>query len=209
MATTGGVRSADAGLVTVPNAVSALRILGVPVFVYLILGPHSDGWALAVLIVGGGSDWVDGKLARLLGQYSRIGELLDPVADRLYMVVVPVAFAVRGVIPWWIVGVLLARELVLAATLPAYRSRGLGPPQVHYLGKAATFTLMIAMPVLLVGYGDYAVAPAFHTSGWALLLWGIGLYAWTGVLYVVQAVMTVRTLPRASVRAGGVPHAGW
>lgn len=208
MATTGDRPRADAGPFTVPNAVSALRMLGVPVFVYLLLGPHADGWALAVLIVGGGSDWVDGKLARFLGQYSRVGELLDPLADRLYMIVVPVAFAVRGVIPWWVVGVLLAREVLLAATLPAYRRRGLGPPEVHYLGKAATFTLMIAMPVLLVGYGDYGVAPAFHTWGQALLLWGIGLYAWTGALYVVQAVMMARALPRTSERADGVPPAG-
>ncbi len=196
MSTTQDGRRADKGPLTVPNLISGLRILGVPLFLYLVLGPHADGWALAVLLVSGASDWVDGKLARLLDQYSRIGELLDPVADRLYMVAVPVAFAVRGIIPWWIVGLLLARELVLAATLPLYRSRGLGPPEVHYLGKAATFTLMIAMPVLLAGHGDSAIAVTLHPWGWALLLWGLGLYLWTGVVYVLQALMTARAVPR-------------
>ncbi len=198
MQTTDGAQRAGSGPLTVPNLISALRIAGVPVFLYLVLGPHADGWALAILLVSGASDWLDGKLARLLDQSSRLGELLDPVADRLYMAAVPVAFAVRGILPWWVVGVLLGRELVLAATLPLYRSRGLGPPQVHYLGKAATFTLMIAMPVLLAGYGDSGVAHALHPWGWALLLWGVGLYVWTGLVYVLQAVLTARALPRVA-----------
>ncbi|MDN5757753.1 MAG: CDP-alcohol phosphatidyltransferase family protein [Tomitella sp.] len=186
----------DSGPLTIPNLISGLRILGVPLFLYLVLGPQADGWALAVLLISGGSDWVDGKLARLLDQSSRLGALLDPVADRLYMVAVPVAFAVRGIIPWWVVAILLARELILAGTLPLYRSRGLGPPDVHYLGKAATFTLMIAMPVLLAGHGDSDVAAAFYPWGQALLIWGAALYVWTGILYGAQAALTVRALPR-------------
>ncbi len=200
MSTTQDGRRADSGPLTVPNLISGLRILGVPLFLYLVLGPQADGWALALLLISGASDWVDGKLARLLDQYSRLGELLDPVADRLYMAAVPIAFAVRGILPWWVVGVLIARELVLAATLALYRSRGLGPPEVHYLGKAATFTLMIAMPVLLAGYGDSAVATTLHPWGWALLIWGVGLYVWTGLMYVAQAWLTARALPR--VRRG-------
>ena len=70
---------------TIPNALSVLRLLGVPLFLWLLLGPHADGWAIAVLALSGISDWADGKLARLLNQYSRLGELLDPAVDRLYI----------------------------------------------------------------------------------------------------------------------------
>jgi len=188
---------ADAGLWTVPNALSVLRIIGVPVFLFLVLGPQADGWALAVIMVSGGTDWLDGKLARWLGQYSEIGRLLDPMADRLYMVAVPIAFAVRGIVPWWIVAVLLIREAVLAATLLIYRRRRLGPPEVTYLGKAATFALMLAMPALLAGVMDWSGQAALHAIGWGLLIWGLGLYLWTGVLYTAQAVLTAVRVPVA------------
>ncbi len=188
----------DHGIMTVPNLISGLRILGVPLFLYLILGPQADGWALVVLLVSGATDWLDGKLARWLNQMSRFGALLDPMADRLYMIVVPVAFAARGIIPWWLVGLLLAREVLLAATLPVYRSRGLGPPEVHYLGKAATFTLMIALPVMLAGFGESALAALLFPLGWALMIWGVVLYLWTGILYILQAFRMARALPRIS-----------
>lgn len=193
--------TSDHGLMTVPNLISGLRILGVPLFLYLILGPKADGWALAVLLISGGTDWLDGKLARWLNQMSRVGAWLDPMADRLYMIAIPLAFAARGIIPWWLVAVLLSREALLAATLPFYKSRGLGPPEVHYLGKAATFTLMIALPVMLAGFGESPVALALHPWGWALMIWGTILYVWTGVLYVTQTVRMARALPRVR-RAG-------
>lgn len=197
----------DRGLFTIPNLISGLRILSVPVFLYLILGPQADGWALAVLLVSGATDWLDGKLARWLDQMSRFGALLDPIADRLYMVAIPLAYAARGIIPWWLVAVLLAREALLAATLPLYRSRGLGPPEVHYLGKAATFTLMIALPVLLAGFGDSGLATALHPWGWALMIWGAVLYVWTGALYLAQAARMARALPRVSRKPRAVGDA--
>ena len=188
----------DHGIVTVPNVISGLRILGVPLFLYLILGPQADGWALVVLLVSSATDWLDGKLARWLDQMSRFGALLDPMADRLYMIAIPIAFAARGIIPWWLVGVLLAREVLLAATLPVYRSRGLGPPEVHYLGKAATFALMIALPVMLAGFGESPLAAVLFPWGWALMIWGVALYVWTGILYLLQAFRMARALPRIS-----------
>ncbi|MDG3012859.1 CDP-alcohol phosphatidyltransferase family protein [Rhodococcus sp. D2-41] len=183
---------------TLPNVLSMLRVAGVPLFLYLLLGPHADGWALVVLMLSGFTDWADGKLARVLNQSSRLGSLLDPVADRLYMVVIPISFAVRGFIPWWVVAVLLVRELLLAGTLPLYRSRGLGPPEVHYLGKAATFTLMIALPMVLLAQLDSSVAHAFSPWAGALLTWGVALYVWTAVMYLVQAAQMVRALPRVA-----------
>lgn len=196
----------DHGLWTIPNLISGLRILGVPLFLYLMLGPQADGWALVVLLISGGTDWLDGKLARWLNQMSRFGALLDPIADRLYMIAIPLAFAARGIIPWWLVGVLLARETLLAATLPFYKSRGLGPPEVHYLGKAATFTLMIALPVMLAGFGDSALATALHPWGWALMIWGTVLYVWTGFLYLAQTARMARALPHVPRSLRGEGH---
>ena len=112
-------------VLTVPNALSALRLALIPVFVYVLLFAHANGWAVAILMFSGFSDWADGKIARTLNQSSRLGVLLDPAVDRLYMVAVPVVMALDGIVPWWFVATLLVRDGLLAATLPALRSRGL------------------------------------------------------------------------------------
>ena len=104
-------------LLTVPNLLSVLRLLGVPLFLWLLLrgvARAPDGWAIIVLALGGISDWADGKLARLLGQYSRLGELLDPAVDRLYILAALLGLGLRDVVPWWAVGALIGRDLVLA-----------------------------------------------------------------------------------------------
>jgi CDP-diacylglycerol--glycerol-3-phosphate 3-phosphatidyltransferase len=188
---------------TVPNALSVLRLLGVPLFLWLLLGPHADGWAIAVLALSGVSDWADGKLARLLDQSSRLGALLDPAADRLYIVATLVALALRSVAPLWLVAVLVGRELVLGVTLLVLRRHGYPPLQVHYLGKAATFLLLYAFPFLLLadtlGSGGAVVRPA----AWAFTIWGTGLYLLAGLFYVIQAVGLVRADRAAAVRDAG------
>ena len=131
-----------------------LRLLGVPVFLWLLLGPEEDGWALVILMVSGFTDWLDGKLARWLNQGSRLGALLDPAADRLYIVSTLVALAIREVVPVWVVALLLGRELVLGVMLLVLRHYGYPPLQVHYLGKAATLLLLYAFPVLLIADGE-------------------------------------------------------
>ena len=136
---------------TVPNLLSFLRLLGVPLFLYLLLVVQSDGWALVVLAVSAITDWADGKLARLLNQYSRLGELLDPAADRLYILAALVGFVLRGFIPWWLAVVIVGRDVVLAATLPILKRYGYTALPVHYLGKAATFCLLYGLPFLLLG----------------------------------------------------------
>ena len=140
-------------ILTVPNILSGIRLALIPVLVYLLLVAHADAWAVGILIFSGGSDWADGKIARLLNQSSRLGELLDPAVDRLYMVAVPITFGLRGIVPWWIIGILLARDVLLAATLPVLRRRGLSALPVTYVGKAATFSLMSAFPLILLGQG--------------------------------------------------------
>ena len=185
-------------VLTVPNVLSALRLVLIVVFVYLLLVTHAYGWATAVLMISGASDWADGKIARLLDQYSRLGELLDPAVDRLYMVVVPVAMAIAGMIPWWIIAILLVRDGLLAATLPLLRSRGLTALPVTYIGKAATFALMSAFPLILLGEFDALWSRVVGALGWGFLIWGIYMYLWSFVLYVVQVTKVLRELPRVT-----------
>ena len=186
-------------VVTLPNLLSLVRLLGVPLFLWLLLGPHADGWAIVVLAVSGVTDWADGKLARALGQSSRLGALLDPAADRLYIVATLVAFVLRDVVPLWVVVVLLGRELVLGVTLLALRRAGWPPLQVHHLGKAATFLLLYAFPLLLLADGDNPVAATAAPIAYALTIWGGVLYVLAGVLYVVQAVGLLAGSRRAEV----------
>ncbi|HEY3260962.1 MAG TPA: CDP-alcohol phosphatidyltransferase family protein [Pseudonocardiaceae bacterium] len=179
-------------VLTVPNALSALRLAGVPLFLWLLLGPQHDGWAIVVLTAGGISDWLDGKLARWLNQSSRLGALLDPLVDRLYILATLLAFGVRAIVPWWVIGVLVGRDLVLAATLPVWRRYGMTAPEVHYLGKAATFNLLYAFPILLLAQGESTAAQIARPIGTAFAVWGGVLYVWSAVLYLVQLVATVR-----------------
>jgi cardiolipin synthase (CMP-forming) len=177
---------------TVPNALSMLRLLGVPLFLWLLLGPEADGWAIVVLMLAGISDWADGKIARALDQGSRLGTLLDPAADRLYIVATLVALALRDIVPLWLVAVLVGREVVLAGVLVVLRRHGYPALQVHYLGKAATFILLYAFPLLLLAHGEGTVATIAHPLAWALTIWGTVLYLVAGALYVVQAVGVLR-----------------
>ncbi|MEO6792454.1 MAG: CDP-alcohol phosphatidyltransferase family protein [Mycobacterium sp.] len=187
-------------VLTVPNAISLARLGLIGVFLYLLLVVRADGPAVAILMLSGASDWVDGKLARLLDQSSALGALLDPAIDRLYMVAVPVAFGLRGLVPWWIIGTMLARDVLLAAVLPVLRSRGLTALPVTYIGKAGTFALMSAFPLILLGQWDALWSRVVLSIGWAFLIWGLGMYLWALVLYLIQVVLVVRTMPKA---AGG------
>lgn len=189
-------------VVTLPNVLSVLRLLGVPLFLWLLLGPRADLWALVVLAASGLTDWLDGKLARWLDQASRLGALLDPAADRLYIVATLVAFVLRGIVPWWLAVVLIGKDVVVGLCLPVLRRAGYSPPEVHYVGKAATFALLYAFPLLLLAQGGSTIAAIARPIGYAFTAWGTALYVWTGVLYVAQVVITVRR-PRHGV-AGSV-----
>ncbi len=189
-------------VLTVPNLISFARLLGVPLFLYLFLVADRWGIAVAVLAIGGTTDWVDGYLARRLGQVSRLGELLDPLADRLYILATLIAFTVRDVVPWIFTGALLLREAVLLVTLIILRRYGYGPPPVHYVGKTATFILLAAFPMLLLARASSAAAPIAGASGWALAWWGIVLYWIAAVFYLVQFSNTIR-VARRDRPAGG------
>ncbi|SEH78786.1 CDP-diacylglycerol--glycerol-3-phosphate 3-phosphatidyltransferase [Mycolicibacterium rutilum] len=184
-------------VLTLPNVLSALRLVLVPVFLWLLLGTQAHGWAVAVLMFSGFSDWADGKIARLVdNQSSRLGELLDPLVDRIYMITVPIAMAIHGSVPWWIVLTLLGRDAVLAAALPLLRRRGLTALPVTYIGKAATFALMSGLPLILLGQWDATWSRVVLAIGWGFLIWGLAMYLWSGVLYLIQVAMVVRQLPK-------------
>jgi cardiolipin synthase len=181
---------------TLPNALSALRLLGVPLFLYLVLGPEEDGWALALLVASGITDYLDGWLARKLDQQSVVGQILDPVADRLYILAVVVALALRDVIPWWVAVSLPLRDALMWGLVPLLRTRGYSALPVHFLGKAATFNLLYAFPLLLLGDGEGTVATLAQVFGWAFAIWGIALYWWAGVLYAWQVRRLLATTER-------------
>ncbi len=171
---------------TVPNVLSMARLAGVPVFVWLVLGPKANAWAVGLLIAAAATDWLDGKIARAWHQESRLGQVLDPAADRLYIGAMLIALAIRAIIPWWLVGVLAARELVLGVALLALRAKGWEPLQVSFVGKAATLCLLYAFPLLLLGVYGGTAAEVARVAGWAFGLWGTALYWWAAGLYLVQ-----------------------
>jgi cardiolipin synthase len=189
-------------IVTLPNALSALRLVGVPFFLWLVL-TERDGLAIAVLMVSGVTDWLDGKIARRWNQMSRVGELLDPAADRLYILATLVGLTARDVVPLWLTLLLVGRDVFLATTLPVLRRHGYGPLPVHVLGKAATFNLLAGFPLLLLGEGDHLVNEVAHAFGWAFAIWGTSLYWWAGVLYVVQVRQLVLGARSELQPAGG------
>jgi cardiolipin synthase len=181
-----GAVASSRRVLTIPNVISIVRLAGVPLFLWLILVPEADGWALAVLFVSGVSDFADGYLARRLNQTSKLGEILDPVADRLYILSTVVGLAARDIIPWWVALLLPARDAFLWCLVPFLRTRGYSALPVHFLGKAATANLLYAFPLLLLGDGTGTLAVLAKVVGWAFAIWGTGLYWWAGLLYAWQ-----------------------
>ncbi len=175
---------------TIPNALSLIRLLGVPVFFWLIVGPHKDGLAMWLLVGSAFTDWLDGYLARRLNQYSRLGELLDPAADRLYVVATLIALVIRDLVPWWVAGIIILRDLVMALVLIGLKRNGITGIPVHFVGKAATMNLLYALPLVLLGSFSGTLGHVAHIMGWAFLLWGIAMYWYAAVLYIQQ----IRTL---------------
>jgi len=181
-------------IVTVPNVLSALRLAGVPLFLYWVLVTEQDGRAILLLMAAGASDYADGKIARAYGQFSRLGQLLDPLADRLYILATLVALVVRDGLPLAFAVALIGRDVFLACFLPVLRAHGYGPLPVNFLGKAATFNLLYAFPMLLAALPerDDLLSTVFRPLGWAFATWGTALYWAAGVAYALQVRQLVR-----------------
>ncbi|MBU6146813.1 MAG: CDP-alcohol phosphatidyltransferase family protein [Actinomycetales bacterium] len=183
---------------TVPNALTVLRLLGIPVFLWLFLVEQADGWALAVLAASGLTDWLDGWIARRTGSESRIGSLLDPLVDRLFIVSTVIAMGVRGLLPWWLIAGLILRDAILAGFLPALRRRGITGIPVRREGKAATLILLIALPTLVLGslvLPPMASSDAVTVVGRIMVIVGFALYLATGVRYAADAHAMLRRPP--------------
>jgi CDP-diacylglycerol--glycerol-3-phosphate 3-phosphatidyltransferase len=190
---------------TVPNVLSMLRLAGVPLFLYWALVTEQDGRAILLLMAAGASDYFDGLIARRWQQFTRLGQLLDPAADRLYILATLLALVVRDGLPLWWALALIGRDVVLACFLPVLRRAGHGPLPVHFLGKAATFNLLYAFPMLLAAVpgNEGLLADVFRPMGWAFATWGSVLYLWAGVLYVAQVRQVLRADREADAAAEG------
>ncbi len=190
-------------VLTVPNLLSLLRIVLVPVFLWAILG-HRDGLALAILIISGISDYLDGRLARTYQLVTKVGQILDPVADRLTILATLIGLALREVLPWWFLVALLVRDLLGSLVVQRVRRIGYRGLPVHFIGKAATFCLLAAFPTLLLGEWEGTTGTVAGPIGWALAWWGLSLYWVAFAMYVVQARLLL-SAHRATGRAGGSP----
>lgn len=174
-------------IVTIPNALSTVRLLLVPVFLALVL-TGQDLAALVVIIVSSATDYLDGIIARRFGQITKLGQLLDPAVDRLFIFAAVIALAVREVVPWWVVIVIVGRDVLLAVLGVVLAQHDYGPLPVHHLGKLATFALFYALPILVLGQAFPQVAAVSDPIGWAFILWGGFLYWWAGALYLRQTL---------------------
>jgi cardiolipin synthase len=186
---------------TVPNLLSLLRLALVPVFLVLILNGFNLE-AVIVLIVASVTDYLDGYFARKLNQETRLGQLLDPAADRLYIFATLIGLSAVGYIPMWLPMIVIGRDLLLLFTYPILASRGYGPLPVHYLGKAGTFALLYAFPLLMIAAAFPNVSLFVLPVAWAFAWWGIGLYWWAGFVYLAQVRTVVKSSPNDSARLG-------
>jgi cardiolipin synthase len=183
-------------VLTIPNGLTFLRFLGIPLFVWLALSVHADGWAILVLAIGGATDYFDGKLARALNQESKFGEIADPTIDRLYIAATLIVLYIRDAIPLWLILVLVLRDFAMAILAGVLQLRGFPPLQVTYLGKAATFNLLYAFPFLLLALSDTWYGTVAFIFGWAFTLWGVALYLGTAVSYFRTGVLTITVRAR-------------
>ena len=188
---TQGSRPVSDRVLTPPNVLSMLRLVCVPIFLWLIW-TGQDNWAVVVLTLSGVSDYLDGKVARHYNLVTRVGQLLDPLADRLYILSTLLGLAWREIIPWWLVAILVGREVLGTALVMVVRHYGYRALPVHFIGKAATFCLLFAFPVILLGQGDSMFATFSLPIGWAFAWWGTVLYWVAGVMYAVQTRDVVR-----------------
>jgi len=178
-------------VITLPNLLSMLRLGLVPVFL-VVLVRGEDAWALLVLMVASLTDFLDGYLARRFGQITRLGQLLDPAADRLYIFAALLGLAWRDLVPWWIVLVIVGRDVFLLGLGVILANYGFGPLPVHQLGKVATFCLFYALPMIMLGEAFPAVSWWSLPVGWAFGIWGAFLYWWAGIIYAVEAARVIR-----------------
>ena len=175
------------GIWTIPNAFTLARLLCLPIFLYVLFGMENRAAAAWMLGALGATDWVDGYLARRLGQVSEFGKVFDPTVDRLLFLVAITAIIIDGSIPVWFAVAVLVREvlvgLMMATATIVYKMPRI---DVTYWGKMATFLLMFAVPGFLMGNSDMPGAAGFEIASWILGIPGLVLSYWTAITYVPQ-----------------------
>ena len=172
-------------VLTVPNLLSFLRLLLVPVFFVLIISGNTF-LALLVLVFSSLSDYLDGVIARRFGQVTRLGQLLDPAADRLFIFAALAGLTISQIVPWWFVAIVVGRDVMLLVIGIVLANHGFGPLPVHHLGKIATFCLYYALPIIMLGVAFPIAQPITVPLGWAFAIWGAFLYWWAGLIYLVE-----------------------
>jgi cardiolipin synthase (CMP-forming) len=186
-------------VMTIPNLVSVLRLGAIPLFLWLVWR-GDDLIGLIVLVLAVSTDFVDGALARRLGQVSALGQLLDPLADRLFIAAVVVALTIRDVVPLWVVLLVLGRDVLLGLGTLIFRRFGVGVLPVKWMGKWATFALLFSLPLFLLVSVFEGVSIYVSPFAWAVAIAGVVLYWWAGILYLLDAVGIART---AGARGSG------
>jgi cardiolipin synthase (CMP-forming) len=170
------------------------RVWTIPNVLSFLLVTEQYGWAVLVIAASSATDFVDGYVARHFNQISRLGQLLDPAADRLFILTTLLGLAFIGALPWWFVAALIARDALLIVLGIVLANHRYGPLPVHHLGKMGTFAVLFAMPVLLLAFAVHETAWIALPLGWAAAIWGLFLYWWAGVAYALQAVRMIRDL---------------
>jgi cardiolipin synthase len=172
-------------LKSIPNMLSILRLLLVPVFLLLLVNDRFL-WALAVLAFASFTDWLDGQIARRFNQVTQLGKLLDPSADRLFILATLIGLTWHGIIPSWFALVIVMRDILLLVGLPVLRRLGYKSLPVHFVGKAGTFALLYALPLLLMADVWVEASWLIQPIAWAFAWWGIALYWLSGFIYLAQ-----------------------
>jgi cardiolipin synthase len=190
-----GQSEVSSRIFTIPNLLSFIRLALVPVFLVLIIA-RADFAALIVLVISSATDYFDGQIARRFGQITRLGQLLDPAADRLFIFASLIGLSVTGIIPWWLGVVVIARDVMLAVLGVILANFGYGPLPVHHLGKFGTFSLLYALPILMLGAAFHQISWITSPVGWAFALWGAFIYWWAGIIYLRETGRVIQ-IPRA------------
>ncbi|WP_370326081.1 CDP-alcohol phosphatidyltransferase family protein [Euzebya sp.] len=183
---------------TVANGITFVRLLGLPLFVWLVIAPEAYGLAFLTLVVVGTTDWIDGYVARRFDQVTRLGKLIDPLIDRALLATAGLTMAAVGILPWWVIGLIVARDVVLLGAAVALFG-GTSAIAVSRLGKFATACLLIGVPGLMLGYMDWGGAAAWGVVGWVFTTVGLLTYYAAGVSYARTAWALLRARRAAGV----------
>jgi cardiolipin synthase len=179
---------------TVANAITAVRLLGLPLFVWLMVGPRAYVWAFVTLALVGATDWVDGYVARRFDQVTRLGRLMDPLIDRMLLATAALTLVWVGFLPAWLALLVVGRDIALLAGV-ALRYKGVPPVPVSRTGKFATACLLIGVPCFLLAHVDWPLAGAASVLAWVASLVGVAAYYYAGWQYVIAAWSSTRSAP--------------